>query len=132
MTPEATFQEIRNKSERGAGRSLGQYGPSAKIRLITINASRQPKQDRMQRVSTESETKIKIQAKRSLKQGVSPGRLWRTKMQFGKMLYLHKFRYSGVSEVTDYEPREVRVQIRIRNRQKPPNGLSGQVNRQAR
>ena len=47
-------------SERGAGRPLGQNGLSAKIWLIAINALRQPSQDRMQRVPTESRTKIKI------------------------------------------------------------------------
>ena len=41
-------------------------------------------------------------------------------MQFGKMLYLDEFRYSGVYEVTDYESREIRVQIRIRNHQESP------------
>ena len=41
-------------------------------------------------------------------------------MQFGKMLCLDEFRYSGAYEVTDYEPRELGVQIRIRNRRKPP------------
>ena len=40
-------------------------------------------------------------------------------MRFGEMLYLDEFRYSGVYDITDYESREVGVQIRIRNRQKP-------------
>ena len=43
-------------------------------------------------------------------------------MQFGEMLYLDEFRYSGVHEVADYESREVEVQIRIFNRYKLPKG----------
>ena len=46
-TPEATFKEVR-------------INPSAKICLTAINALRQLRQDRIQRVSTENETKIKI------------------------------------------------------------------------
>ena len=38
-------------------------------------------------------------------------------------LYLDEFRYSGFDEVTDYKSKEGRIQIRIRNRQKPPTGL---------
>ena len=60
-TPEANFKGVRIKPERGAGRLLRQDGPSAKIWLIAINALRQPRQDKMQRVSTESEIKINIQ-----------------------------------------------------------------------
>ena len=40
-------------------------------------------------------------------------------MQFGKMLYLNGFWYSGVYEVIDYETTEVGVQIQIRDRRKP-------------
>ena len=54
------YYGVRIKSERGAGRTLGQDGPSAKIWLISINALEQLRQERMQRVSTENEIKIKI------------------------------------------------------------------------
>ena len=66
-TPEATFKGIRIKSEGGIGRPLGQDGPSAKIWLTAINALTRPRPDRMQRVSTESETKIKIKNKTEIK-----------------------------------------------------------------
>ena len=59
-TPEAIFKGVQIKSERGTGQSLGQDGPSAKIWLIAINALRQRRNDRMQRASTEIETKIEI------------------------------------------------------------------------
>ena len=59
-TPEAIFKGVGIKSEGGAGRSLGQDGPSAKIWLTSINALRRPRPDRMQRVDTESKTKTKI------------------------------------------------------------------------
>ena len=42
-----------------------------------------------------------------------------------RLLYFGEFQYLGVSEVTYYESREVGVQIRIRNRQKPPKGQQG-------
>ena len=58
--PKATLKEFQIKSKGGAGRLLGQDGAFAKIWLIAINALRQPRQDSLQRVSTESETKIKI------------------------------------------------------------------------
>ena len=57
--PEETFKGVRIKSESGGGRPLGQDGPSAKIWLTAINALRRQRQDRMQRVFTESETIIK-------------------------------------------------------------------------
>ena len=51
---EATFEGVRIKSERGAGRTPGQDGLSAKIWLISINALRQPRQDGMQSIPTKS------------------------------------------------------------------------------
>ena len=81
----------------------------------------------MQHISTESKTKIKIQGKTARKARRAPpppppGRLWRTEMQFGKMLYLDEFRYLRVYKINDYVSREVGAQILIRNRPKPPKG----------
>ena len=55
--PEATIKEVKIDLEGGAGRPLWQDRSSEKIWLIAINALMRPRQE-MQRVSTESETKI--------------------------------------------------------------------------
>ena len=60
--PKAIFKEVRIKSEDRVGQTLRQDRPSEKTWLTAINGMRRPRQDtpRMQRVSIESETKIKI------------------------------------------------------------------------
>ena len=49
---------VRIKSKGRAGRALVQDEPPEKIWLIAINAMGRPRQDGMQRVSTENEAKI--------------------------------------------------------------------------
>ena len=56
----AIFKGVQIKSEVGAGWPLGQDGLSTKIWLTAINALRRQRQDRMQRLSTESGTIIEI------------------------------------------------------------------------
>ena len=56
----ATFRGIQIHLEGGSVRPLGHGGLSIKIWLTTINALRRQRQDRMERLSIESETIIKI------------------------------------------------------------------------
>ena len=122
--PKAIFKEVRIKSEDRVGQTLRQDRPSEKTWLTAINGMRRPRQDtpRMQRVSIESETKIKIWGKTGPQPDYGGSK-------FKKYLYLDEFRYSGIYEIADYESREVRVQIRIRNRQKSPKGPQGFTDR---
>ena len=59
-TLKATFKGVQIKSEGGAGRPLGQDRLSTKIWVTTINALRRQRQDKMQRLCTQSETIIKF------------------------------------------------------------------------
>ena len=63
--PKQHLSGSESSQKVGAGRRMGQDGPSEKIWLIAIKALRRLIQDRMQRVSTKSETKIKIWEKYS-------------------------------------------------------------------
>ena len=59
-TLKAKFKGVQIKAKAGTGRPLGQDGLFTKIWLSSINALGRRRQGRMQRLSTESETKIEI------------------------------------------------------------------------
>ena len=65
-TLKAPFKGVQIKAEGGAGRPLGQDGLSTKIWLSSINALGRRRQGRMQRLSTASETIIKIYTERKI------------------------------------------------------------------
>ena len=102
MTPEATFKGVRIKSERGAGRPLGQDGPSAKILPIAINETRQC-----------NAFQLKAQLKLRFSKTRPPADYGGPKCN---LTNLDEFRYSGAYEVVFYESRKIEVQIRICNR----------------